>query len=281
MLGLPPGPAPGMFPDTVTVELHQTDLLTDPDVEALTTGFEVIVFAAGADDRVTPKAPAARFYYEANIRSAVHFTAAALRASVKRFVLMDPYFTHFDRQWPYLKLAEHHPYIESRKQQQDLCKSIAGSKMVLVSLELPCIFGSMPGVVPLWMLIVSYVRSGVTLYHTNGGSNIMPVRAVAEAIAGACERIDDSVIYQVGDRNVKWTEFLQALCAIVDRADNSVHIFPDGSLGKLSWLLDALHSMQVMDSGLHAAHFTRVQTFYAFFRYQRVSVCTELSGRRP
>lgn len=265
VLGLPPGPPEGTFPDTVTVDLNNIELLEDQALDGLLREFESVVFAAGADDRTIPKSPAARFFYEANIKSAVRLTAAALRAGVQRFVLLGSYFTHFDRVWPHMKLAEHHPYIESRKQQQELCTTIAGSDMALVALELPYIFGSMPGVIPLWAPLINYVRSNVPLYYTNGGSNMVSVKSVAEAVAGACEHINESRIFQVGDRNVKWTEFLKQLCEITGRSDDTVHILPDSSLNKVSWLMDAVHAIQGKESGLHAAHFPTIQTACAFF----------------
>ncbi len=265
VLGMPPGPPEGTFPERVAMQLHDMGSMHDSELDALLAGYESVVFAAGADDRITPAAPASRFFYEANILSSVRFTAAALRAGARSVVLLGSYFTHFDREWPDMKLAEHHPYIESRKQQQELCTAIAGSRMALVSLELPYIFGAMPAVVPLWAPLVSYVRSGAPLYYTRGGSNMVAVSSVAEAIAGACERITESRIFQVGDRNVEWTELLQAFCAITRREDDTVHILPDGSLSSLSWLFDAIHAMQGRESGLHAAHFARVQTSRAFF----------------
>jgi nucleoside-diphosphate-sugar epimerase len=267
-LGLPPGPAAGVFPETVSVELGHVDHMAAGDLDTLLTGYDSVVFAAGADDRTVPESPAARFFYEANVRSAVRLAAAALRAGVKRFVLLGSYFTHFDREWPQMKLAEHHPYIESRKQQQELCTAIAGSDMALVALELPYIFGSMPGIVPLWTPLVSYIRSGVPLFYTRGGSNMVSVTSVAEAIAGACEHINESRVFQVGDQNLEWTELLQKLCAVIDRADDAVHILPEAGLDKLSWLVDIMHTMGGKEGGLHAAHFAHIQTSHAFFDIQ-------------
>ncbi len=268
VLGLPPAPPKGTFPETVSIELHNIDQLEDRELDSLLSVYEAVVFAAGADDRSVPASPAAEFFYEANVKSAVRLTAASLRAGVKRFVLLGSYFTHFDRVWPHMELAKHHPYIASRKQQQELCTTIAGTDMALVALELPYVFGAMPGVVPLWSPLVSYVRSGAPLFYTNGGSNMVSVTSVAEAIAGACEDVNESRIFQVGERNVLWTELLKELCAITNRSDDTVHIIPDGSVNRLSWLVDALHTMQGRESGLHASHFSRVQTSCAFFDIQ-------------
>jgi nucleoside-diphosphate-sugar epimerase len=265
ILGLPPGPPDDFFPESVSLELHDIDCLADMDLDRMLKDFDSVVFAAGADDRTIPDSPAAKFFYNANVKSAARFTAAALRAGVKRFVLVGSYFTFLDREWPHMKLAEHHPYIESRRIQYELCTTIAGPDMALVLLELPYVFGSAPGLVPIWSPLVSYVRSGMPLFYTNGGSNMVSVKSVAQAIAGACEHVKESRIFQVGEENLKWTELLKRLCHITKRDDSAVHIIPDSGLNKVSWLLDALHAIQGRESGLHASHFIRVQTSDAFF----------------
>ena len=132
----------------MSILLRDVGNLDDQESGALLSGFEAVVFAAGADDRTAPQSPAANFFYEANVRSSVRMTAAAMRAGVQRFVLLGSYFTHFDREWPEMKLAEHHPYINSRKQQLELATIVAGTDMALVVLELPYISSSMPGAIP-------------------------------------------------------------------------------------------------------------------------------------
>ena len=265
VLGLPPGPADDLFPHGIRVLLQDIGALDEAGLRRLLSGYEAIVFAAGADDRSAPPSPAANFFFEANVKSSVRVTAAALRAGVRRLVILGSYFTHFDRKWPDMKLAERHPYINSRRQQMELATLVAGDEMAVVVLELPYIFGAMPGAQPLWTPLVNYVRSGVPLYYTNGGSNMVAVSRVAEAIAGACERIDTSSVFQVGDRNVTWTAFLQELCAIVGREDDEVRIIEDDRVNRLSWVLDAYHSVQGKEGGLHSRHFSEVLVAEAFF----------------
>ena len=265
VLGLPPAPPPGTFTADVRVVLQDLVQLGNSELVQFLSGFEAVVFAAGADDRAVPEAPAHRFFYEANVMSSVRLSAAALRAGVRRLIVLGSYFTYFDREWPEMKLAERHPYINSRKQQMELSRIVAGEEMALVVLELPYIFGSAPGLTPLWTPLVNYVRSGVPLYYANGGSNMVSVTRVGEAIAGACERIDKSAVFQVGDRNVRWTEFLQGLCAIVGREDNTVNIIEDDRIGRMSWILDALHSVQGREGGLRSTYFSEVLVSEAFF----------------
>ncbi|MEZ5567603.1 MAG: NAD(P)H-binding protein [Halioglobus sp.] len=264
-LGVPPEPPGDLLPPGITVLMRDITQTTDPELVQLLSGYEVVVFAAGADDRATPPSPAASFFYEANVRSSVRVTAAALRAGVHRVVILGSYFSYFDRLWPEMALAERHPYISSRKQQLELSMAVAGDAMAVVVLELPYIFGSMPGARPLWTPLVNYVRSGVPLIYPRGGSNMVAISRVAQAIGGACERINESRVFQVGDRNTTWTEFLQALCAIVGREDDTVHIIERASLNRLGWVMDALHAMKGLEGGLHSKHFADLMVAEAFF----------------
>lgn len=59
------------------------------------------------------------------------------------------YFAYFDRIWPEMRLAEHHPYIRSRKGQEAQSLEAAMPDLQLCILQLPYIFGSMPGRAPL------------------------------------------------------------------------------------------------------------------------------------
>lgn len=264
VMALPPAPPAELFDQSVEIKLLDINSLDDSQMVAALTPYDAVVFAAGADDRVVPKSPAFTFFYEANIRTSVRVTAAARQAGVSRFVLLGSYFTHFDREWPELKLAEAHPYIHSRREQMQLCRAVAGSDMALTVLELPYIFGSMPNTVPLWEPLVNYVRSGVKLYYTNGGTNMVSVRHVAEAIAGACERIDQSSVFQVGERNVSWVEFFQALCAITGRKDDTVHIIDNDKIAKVGWVSDSLQHLFGKEAGLHNEQFIEVQTSYTY-----------------
>lgn len=264
VLSLPPAPREGLFPATVKLLLADLHKTPDQQLQRLFKPYQAIVFAAGVDDRAVPPAPAYTFFYEANVKLAVRATAAALKAGVTRFVLLGSYFSYFDRQWPELELARHHPYIRSRREQLELCTAVAADEMAMVILELPYIFGAMPGVVPLWAPLVNYVRADMPLYYTNGGTNMIAVGRVAEAIAGACENVTRSQVFQVGDRNIPWTEFLQALCAIVGRNDDEVRILRDDSVINMSWIGDAMHRLLGREAGLHTTQFPRLQTRFTY-----------------
>ena len=200
-VALPPLLAPDLFPPEVRVELADFRTISDDAFAALLQGHDASVFAIGADDRTTPKAPASPFFKQANVDSTVRFIRLCRRAGVTGVVLLGSYFSHFARFWPELELARHHPYIRSRVEQEDAATAEAGSDITLAILELPYIFGAMPGRTPLWKPLVDYVRSAPLIIYPRGGTNCISVQYVSEAIAGA---VGKSGRFLVGDENLAW-----------------------------------------------------------------------------
>ena len=265
LVGLPPEPPAGLFPEQVDILLDDINSYDDSALQRLFITFETVIFAAGVDDRAVPDGSADLFFYRENVLSTVRLVSTAMKSWVSRFIVLGSYFSYFDREWVELDLAGHNPYVMSRRQQQELGAAIAGHDMEFAVLELPYIFGAMPGKIPLWQPLVDYVRSGVELFYSNGGSNMIAVERVAEAIVGAVERPDIRGNYTVGDRNVSWVEFLQGLCAAAGREDSKVRIVNDDTVHNLSWVGDAFFRLHGKESGLTPSNFSRVQTAYTYF----------------
>jgi len=124
-VALPPPPAPGLFPPVVRVELADFHTMSDVAFVGLLQNHDAAVFAIGADDRTTPKAPAYPFFKQANVDATARFIRLCRRARVRNVVLLGSYFCHFARIRPGLELARHHPYIRSRVKQEDAAVSEA------------------------------------------------------------------------------------------------------------------------------------------------------------
>lgn len=147
------------LPPQVKLILADMDKFSDDELRQLLTGYDGLVFAAGVDDRVTPRAPAYPFFYHANVQSAVRVFTLARQAGVRRGVLMSSYFVHFARLWPELQLGARHPYIRSRLEQQEQVLRASLPDLGVVMLELPYIFGVTSGCKPLWAPLIDYIRS--------------------------------------------------------------------------------------------------------------------------
>jgi dihydroflavonol-4-reductase len=258
---LPPLPAPSLFPPEVRVTPADFQETTDDAFTKLLEGHEAAVLAAGADDRGTPKAPAYPFFRQANVDATVRFIRLCRRAGTRNVVLLGSYFSHFARLWPELELTGHHPYISSRVEQEDAAIAEAGSDVNLAILELPYVFGAMPGRTPLWKPLVDYVRSAPLILYPRGGTNCISVERVAEAVAGA---VGQSGQFLVGDRNLSWKNLLGRICTLTGRR-KWVYSVPDWLVRDAAASLRALHLLQRRESGLEPVEFVRLQAAETYF----------------
>jgi nucleoside-diphosphate-sugar epimerase len=253
-----------LFPKEVRMVCADIDELAQEELRSLLDGHDAIVYAAGADDRTTQKAPAYDFFYKANVKSCARLFSIARQAGVKRGVLLSSYFLYFDRLWPDMKLPEHHPYIRSRKEQAEESLKVAMPDLQLMVLELPYIFGSAPGRIPLWKPLIDYIDSSFPLFYSKGGTNMIAVEHVAEAIVGAVEVGKGGERYTIGDENLTWADFLEELSDILGRKKRVITI-PTFLVRVLTMLLRLTHKLQGKESGLDPVRFTDIQTLNTFF----------------
>jgi dihydroflavonol-4-reductase len=262
-VGLPPAPPTDLYPPAVKIILQNLEPLSDEELFALLRGHDALVFAAGLDDRVTPKRPAYPKYYQANVEVPVRLLILARQAGVRRAIVLGSYFAHFNRLWPDLKLAERHPYIRSRVAQEKAVTSISGIDVKV--LELPYIFGTMPvrGWKPLWTPLVKYIRSTKTVFYMKGGTACITAETVGQAVYGAVERGHASTCYPIGGENLTWAEMLTRLAA-ADGRQIRVVTLPTFliKLGLMAvWLVNKLKGKE---SGLDYLHFAALQTANTF-----------------
>lgn len=264
IVALPPLPEEGLFPKEVHIILANIDKLDDSSIMDILKGHDAIVFAAGADDRVIPMAPAYEFFYQANVRSCKRVLSLARQSGIKRGVILSSYFLHFDRTWPEEKLSEHHPYIRSRKEQAQQSMDVSMPDLQLMILELPYIFGSMPGLTPLWKPLIGYINSRYPLFYMRGGTNMIAVEHVGEAIVGAIEKGKAGHSYTVGDENLTWVEFLERILSILGKKKRIV-ILPTWTVRLGLRLVELQHRLRGRESGLDPVRFAAIQTRNTFF----------------
>lgn len=264
-LALPPLPEEDLFPAGVTIHLGDFNAMPDQELLELMGGCDGVVFAAGVDDRVTPKKPAYPFFHKANVLAAKRFFTLAKTAGASRGVLLNSYFAYFARTWPELRMAEDHPYIRSRCEQEDAVLALADEDLRVALLELPYIFGRMPGRKPLWLPLVKYIRWPLNwLFYSGGGSAMVSVKTVARAILGALTNLDLSGRFQIGDENLTWSDFLERLSNTAGRQKKIVTL-PKWLLRIGAGAIKLWHGLQGRESGLEPLSFMDVQTREAFF----------------
>jgi nucleoside-diphosphate-sugar epimerase len=255
-------PAQDLLPAGVQLTLADLDSQGDDQVRRLLKGQDNLVFAMGADDRVLPPAPAYEFFHRANVVTTERVVRLAREAGLRRVVICGSYFAYFERTQPTLALAEHHPYIRARRDQARVALEAAGD-MVVTVLELPYIFGSMPGRRPLWAPLVRYISSPWPLLYTHGGTSMITVEHVAEAIGGACERVGSPACMPVGDLDYSWRRFLETLSRLAGRDQRMIPV-PTLLVVAVAWLFHVYTRLRGLEHGLHPGRFIAMQTRETF-----------------
>jgi dihydroflavonol-4-reductase len=200
------------YPKDVKVQYGDVFELTEEDLQRRFAGFDAMIYAVGPDDRITPPAPSYAFFHTRLVDAVEKVAVAARKAGVKRFVVMNSYFAYFDRLWPEKQLAKHHPYIRCRVEQAERVIAAGQDKMAVMVLELPYIFGSMPKRTPLWkdVFLEKYTKGKVIVFP-KGGTTMITVEHVGEAIIGALEKGEHGKRYPVGDENHTYNEMLDMM----------------------------------------------------------------------
>ncbi len=209
-MALPPLPQGAPLPPAMQLIMGNYTEMTDEELAARLTGCDGLLFAAGVDERVEGPAPIEEFYRKHNITPLRRLLRLAKANGVKRAVICGSYFSYFDKLWPEMELSKWHPYIRSRREQEDMALSFADENFSVSVLELPYIFGTQPGRKPVWVFLIELIRGMklVTLY-SKGGSAMITVRQAAQAMAGALERGNGGACYPLGFENLTWVQFLK------------------------------------------------------------------------
>jgi len=252
------------IPKNIQIILADINILEDSEVLELFKGYDFLVYAAGADDRVIPPKPAYDFFYRENVASSQRILSIAKAAGIRKAILLGSYFAYFNRIWPNMELTKKHPYIRSRVEQEEACLKTSGEDFQVCILELPYIFGYMEGRKSLWQPLINYIKSPYPLFYTKGGTNMIAVEHVAEAIVGAVDRGQGGRIYTVGDENVTWNDLLNHIMTIMG-IKKKIIIVPTFILKGLMYCLSIVHRVKGKESGLNPVDYVYLQTVNTFF----------------
>ena len=197
----------GWWPKEVPVSHGDVFEMTEDELVPVFDGYDAFIYSVGPDDRYTPDAPSYDFFHRHLVTDASKVFRAARRAGVKRSAVNNSYFAYFDRAFPEKGLAKYHPYIRSRVEQASTLFEESGGGaesggMDVMVLELPYIFGQMPERMPIWkdVYIERFFRYPA-IFFPKGGTSMIAVEHVGEAMIGAVEHGEHGVRYPVADEN--------------------------------------------------------------------------------
>ena len=174
--------------------------------------YDVFVYALGPDDRVIPKTPAWNFFYDRLVIQATKVCQAAKRAGIKKCIVLNSYFSYFDKLNRGL-LSRNHPYIKARVEQIKAIKSLsAPNEFETIFLELPFIFGTMPNRKPLWKehFLDQFSKMKMVMFPSFGGTAAIDVSGVAEAIV-ASALYGKTGEYPIGQINISYKSLIKLM----------------------------------------------------------------------
>jgi nucleoside-diphosphate-sugar epimerase len=207
---LPPLPEGAPIPKEMDLVFGNINDMSDAEISNCMSGCDCFVFAAGIDERVEFPAPVYEAYKKYNIDPVRRLLTLAKAAGIKSSVILGSYFCYFAKEFPAMRLTKKHPYIRSRIEQEKVALGFADAAMDVAVLELPYIFGVQPGRKPVWVILIEQLsRMGKVTMYPRGGTTMVTVRQVAEAIVGAALKNKGGRAYPIGYYNYTWDEFLE------------------------------------------------------------------------
>ncbi|MCK5129791.1 MAG: NAD(P)H-binding protein [Clostridiales bacterium] len=226
-ISLPDIPLGDWFPKDVDITYDNVFEMKKHELIEVLTGYDAIVYAVGPDDRAKPKGIAYTFFYDRLVTACIKVITAARDAGIKRCVVLNSYFATFDRLFPDRKLTKHHSYINCRVQQANDAIAEGKGLMDVMILELPYIFGTMPERVPLWKdILVKRLQQKKVIFYPKGGSNMIAVEHVAEAVVGATLHGKHGTKYPIGDENMSWKKMIQTMLDAMNMSKKKVITIP-------------------------------------------------------
>lgn len=272
-IALPPLPEGAVLPPEMEIEYGNYLEMNDDEIRKMFDGCDGFVFAAGVDERVEGPAPIYDLYKKYNIDPIYRLLKIAKECGIKHTVVLGSYFAYFAKARPQMKLTEYHPYIRSRIDQENAAMSFADDNFSVAVLELPYIFGTQPGRKPVWVFLVESIRKmpGVTMWP-KGGSTMVTVKQVGQAIAGAIERNKGGNCYPIGYYNLTWKEMLEICHKHLGCPNKKIITIPDWMYAMAGKNIVKQQKKQGIQGGLDMIKFTELQCSNQFIEKELGSI---------
>ena len=150
----------------------------------LVAGHDALVYALGPDDRVRAPVPSAPWFHENLAVRTDRVLTAAREAGTGAAVVLGSYFSTLDRDAD-AGLAQRHGYVAAREEQARRAIAAGGTTMRVGVLEVPWVFGVVPGVVPHWKALMYDPLGWVPLLPLGAGSTTVVSVDTVTAATGA------------------------------------------------------------------------------------------------
>ncbi|TQK69198.1 NAD(P)-dependent oxidoreductase [Nocardioides sp. SLBN-35] len=174
-------------------------------------GVDAIVFAAAQDIRHVGVHASAETWQDVQTASLPAFFAEAREAGVRRAVLVGSYYHQV-----LPDLVATNAYVKARADAEAGVLALATDDFAVCAVNPPNVVGVAPGrALHAFAKMVRWARGAmadrVPDCAPHGGTNYMSVHAVAAAVAGAVEHGESGRAYLIGDENLTFQGYFQAL----------------------------------------------------------------------
>ena len=248
-------------PPNFTIERLVGDIFakSDDEIIGILSGFDAFVYAAGADERTVPYAPASKYFYDSNILPTQRMVRLAAAAGVKKFVLYSSYYLEFIDKWPDLEMMKE-AYPRTRAVQEEVAMLQGESSGISVcSLRIPYVFGSTPNKPSVWGLFWDMIQQPVVCAPM-GSTACVTVRQLAQATVGAVERGAHNGRYALCGGTITFQEFFSMYAVLSGRAGVPVIALPAEQLAVVYKLLDDSAQKQGLEHGIHMTKVAEIQS---------------------
>jgi dihydroflavonol-4-reductase len=263
-IALPPLPANAGIPKDMKLTFKNYMELNDDDLQSLFFDIDVFIFASGVDERIEFKHPVYASYQRYNIEPLEKMLSAAKKSGVKKAIILGSYFSYFAKTWKDLNLYETHPYIKSRIDQENMSFSFSDDTFEVMILELPYIFGAQKGRRPVWTMFIDMFEKPKKILFPKGGTTMVTLNQVAQAIEGAILYGKGKTAYPVGYYNMTWVELIRIILDAMGTPHKKIITVPN-FLAQLGFNQKKKeYQKKGIEPGLNPSQFLKVMSKNAF-----------------
>lgn len=255
-IALAPIPTGADLPKEMDISLGNFMTMSDHELESHLVGCSGMVFAAGIDERVEGPPPIYEVFKKFNIDGLKRLMTVALKCGVKHCVVCGSYFSYFDKIQPNKQLYKWHPYIRSRRDQETMALSFVDKGMDVAILELPYIFGAQLGRKPVWLFLTKTIRQmKFATFYPSGGTAMVTIRQVGQAIVGAMEKNKGRGTYPIGYYNITWIDMLTRFHKYMKIPKRWIISIPNSLFALTGFFITIKNKLLGIQSGLDLVRF--------------------------
>lgn len=270
--------AAGLPTEPVHVDVLAAD---EGALRELVAGAQAVVMALGPDDRDLGQRHLPGFYDSQLVQPTERIARACRAEQVGHLVVLGSYFTAQGRRQP--GFVERHPYMRARLAQATRAIAAGGGRAEggtdVSILEIPYVFGTVPGRVPIWRhLFFEPMRLMPVAIYPTGGSSVVSAAQVGQAAAGAADRGRHGVHYPLADEQWTWAQ-LFGLVRVTMGRNRTILPLPRWVAEPVMWLAGLWMRRGGAEPGLTFRYLLR-DVMYAYLFVDGSAAQQELGMRR-